>query len=39
MSAEVALLDGPGHVDVAALVRDAVARGADLLDVAGGDGT
>jgi diacylglycerol kinase family enzyme len=39
MGAEVALLDGPGHVDVAAIVRDAVARGADLLGVAGGDGT
>lgn len=39
LGAEVALLDGPGHVDVAALVRDAVDRGADLLGVAGGDGT
>ena len=39
MGAEVALLDGPGLVDVAALARDAVARGADLLGVAGGDGT
>jgi diacylglycerol kinase family enzyme len=39
MGAEVALLDGPGIVDVAALARDAVARGADLLGVAGGDGT
>lgn len=39
MGAEVALLDGPGVVDVAALARDAVARGADLLGVAGGDGT
>src|SRR6478752_2064629 len=37
--AEVVLLDGPGHVDVAAIVRDAVTRGADLLGVAGGDGT
>ncbi|HEY6593983.1 MAG TPA: diacylglycerol kinase family protein [Asanoa sp.] len=37
--AEVALLDGPGLVDVAALARDAVQRGADLLGVAGGDGT
>jgi diacylglycerol kinase family enzyme len=39
LGAEVAVLDGPGYVDVAALVRDAVARGADLLGVAGGDGT
>ncbi len=39
MGAEVALLDGPGHVDVAALARAAVADGADLLGVAGGDGT
>ena len=38
LGAEVALLDGPGHVDVAALVRAAV-DGADLLGVAGGDGT
>ena len=39
LGAEVALLEGPGTVDVAALARDAVARGADLLGVAGGDGT
>jgi|tagenome__1003787_1003787.scaffolds.fasta_scaffold20977357_2 diacylglycerol kinase family enzyme len=39
MGAEVALLDGPGIVDAGALARDAVARGADLLGVAGGDGT
>ena len=39
LGAEVALLDGPGYVDVAALVREAVDRGADLLGVAGGDGT
>jgi diacylglycerol kinase family enzyme len=39
LGAEVTLLDGPGYVDVAALVRDAVSRGADLLGVAGGDGT
>lgn len=39
LGAEVAVLDGPGIVDVAALARDAVARGADLLGVAGGDGT
>ena len=37
--AEVVLIEGPGHVDVAAIVRDAVGRGADLLGVAGGDGT
>ncbi len=39
LGAEVALLDGPGIVDVAALARKAVADGADLLGVAGGDGT
>ncbi|MET0865536.1 MAG: diacylglycerol kinase family protein [Nakamurella sp.] len=39
LGAEVALMEGPGHVDVAALVRDAITRGADLLGVAGGDGT
>lgn len=39
LGAEVTLLDGPGYVDVAALVREAVDRGADLLGVAGGDGT
>jgi diacylglycerol kinase family enzyme len=39
LGAEVAVLEGPGYVDVAALVRDAVDRGADLLGVAGGDGT
>ena len=38
MGAEVFVLEGP-DVDVAALARDAVARGADLLGVAGGDGT
>jgi diacylglycerol kinase family enzyme len=37
--AQVALLDGPGITDVAALARGAVADGADLLGVAGGDGT
>jgi diacylglycerol kinase family enzyme len=37
--AEVALLDGPEHVDVAELARRAVANEADLLGVAGGDGT
>jgi diacylglycerol kinase family enzyme len=39
LGAEVALLDGPGMVDVAALARGAVDGGADLLGVAGGDGT
>ncbi|MFC4604796.1 diacylglycerol/lipid kinase family protein [Rhodococcus kronopolitis] len=39
LGAEVALLDGPGTVDVTALARRAVADGADLLGVAGGDGT
>lgn len=37
LGAEVAMLEG--HVDVEALARQAVARGADLLGVAGGDGT
>jgi diacylglycerol kinase family enzyme len=39
LGAEVFLMDGPDEVDVAAVARDAVARGADLLGVAGGDGT
>ena len=39
LGAEVALLEGPGIVDVAALARQAVADGADLLGVADGDGT
>lgn len=39
LGAQVALLDGPGPVDVEALARRAVADGADLLGVAGGDGT
>jgi diacylglycerol kinase family enzyme len=38
LGAEVALLDRPG-VDVQRLARDALERGADLLGVAGGDGT
>ena len=38
LGAEVVLLEGAA-VDVAALARDAVQRGADLLGVAGGDGT
>lgn len=39
LGAEVTLLDGPGHVDVRDLAQRAVAGGADLLGVAGGDGT
>ena len=39
LGAEIALLQGPGTVDVAAVARQAVADGADLLGVAGGDGT
>ena len=39
LGAAVAMLEGPGTVDVAALARQAVADGADLLGVAGGDGT
>ena len=39
LGAEVFLMDGREPVDVAAVAREAVARGADLLGVAGGDGT
>jgi hypothetical protein len=39
LGADVRLLDGAATVDVAALARDAVDDGADLLGVAGGDGT
>jgi len=39
LGAQVVLLDGPEPIDVAALARTAVADGADLLGVAGGDGT
>jgi hypothetical protein len=39
LGATVVLLEGPGPVDVDALARAAVADGADLLGVAGGDGT
>jgi diacylglycerol kinase family enzyme len=39
LGAEVFLMSGPQHVDVAEVARAAVARGADLLGVAGGDGT
>ena len=37
--AQVALIEGPGEVDVAGMARHALAEGADLLGVAGGDGT
>jgi diacylglycerol kinase family enzyme len=37
--AQVALLEGPQIIDVAALAQQAVADGADMLGVAGGDGT
>jgi diacylglycerol kinase family enzyme len=39
LGADVALLEGPEIVDVGQLARTAVADGADLLGVAGGDGT
>ena len=39
LGAEVFLIGGPEPVDVADVAREAVARGADLLGVAGGDGT
>ncbi|MFJ7073006.1 diacylglycerol/lipid kinase family protein [Streptomyces sp. NPDC098781] len=39
LGAEVAVLDPEHHQDVAELARRAVAEGADLLGVAGGDGT
>jgi diacylglycerol kinase family enzyme len=39
LGAEVFLIDGQGSVDVAEVARQAVAAGADLLGVAGGDGT
>jgi diacylglycerol kinase family enzyme len=39
LGAEVFLMTGPEPVDVAIVAREAVARGADLLGVAGGDGT
>jgi diacylglycerol kinase family enzyme len=38
MGADVVLLDGPG-MDAGELARQAIADGADLLGVAGGDGT
>ena len=39
LGAEVFVIGGPEPVDVAQVARAAVARGADLLGVAGGDGT
>jgi len=39
LGAEVFLIGGPEPVDVAHVAREAVAQGADLLGVAGGDGT
>ncbi|PRY30856.1 diacylglycerol/lipid kinase family protein [Pseudosporangium ferrugineum] len=39
LGAEVVLLGGPPEADVADLAREAVRHGADLLGVAGGDGT
>ncbi|MFD7709717.1 diacylglycerol/lipid kinase family protein [Streptomyces sp. NPDC059786] len=39
LGARVHLLEPGSHTDVAQLARDAVAEGADLLGVAGGDGT
>jgi diacylglycerol kinase family enzyme len=39
LGATVALLEGPEIIDVGQLARQAVADGADLLGVAGGDGT
>ncbi|HSR85688.1 MAG TPA: diacylglycerol kinase family protein [Streptosporangiaceae bacterium] len=39
LGAEVHLIEGPGPVDVKAVAERAVADGADLLGVAGGDGT
>jgi diacylglycerol kinase family enzyme len=39
LGAEVYLMSGPEAVDVARVAREAVASGADLLGVAGGDGT
>lgn len=39
LGAQVALIEGPGTVDISALAEEAVQQGADLLGVAGGDGT
>lgn len=39
LGAEVVMIDASGTVDIAAITQNAVAQGADLLGVAGGDGT
>jgi diacylglycerol kinase family enzyme len=39
LGARVTLLEGPQEWDIAALAREAIERGADLLGVAGGDGS
>ena len=39
LGADVVLLEGPDYIDAALLAERAVAGGADLLGVAGGDGT
>jgi diacylglycerol kinase family enzyme len=39
LGAEVFLMSGPEPIDVARVAREAIAGGADLLGVAGGDGT
>jgi hypothetical protein len=39
LGVEVAVLEGPEFVDVAELARKAIGGGADLVGVAGGDGT
>jgi diacylglycerol kinase family enzyme len=39
LGAEVFLIGGPEPVDVAQVAREAIEKGADLLGVAGGDGT
>ncbi|WP_320783363.1 diacylglycerol/lipid kinase family protein, partial [Streptomyces sp. CRN 30] len=39
LGARVVLLEGPGETDVTALARACAAEGADLIGVAGGDGT
>lgn len=39
LGAQVALIEGPGTVDIGGLAEEAVERGVDLLGVAGGDGT
>jgi diacylglycerol kinase family enzyme len=39
LGAEVVMIEGPGVIDLAERAREAVVNGADLLGVAGGDGT